>query len=178
MTPVREREPIIPVGAWITAAFVALAIFVGLSFLFKRVNGPPFPILLLFTIVVPVLMAGHVILMGYVYGDARRRGMRYVLWTLLAIFIPNYIGVLLYFLMRDPLNDPLRERRQAYCSRCGGTMLANHAFCPHCGASVAAPCGACQRPTQPGWTHCPWCGTSVSAPLGKSPAPPARSTGP
>ncbi len=169
MTSVRSREPVIPMGAWITAPFAALAVFIGMTLLFRMAEGPPILVQLLVSTIVPLAMAGWVILIGYIYGDARRRGMRYVVWTLLAIFIPNGIGILLYLLMRDP--------RPAYCSRCGGTMLANHAFCPHCGTSVAAVCGSCQRATQPGWTHCAWCGASLSAAPGKSPAPPERSNG-
>jgi hypothetical protein len=47
--------------------------------------------------------AGDVLLNGYVYADAKRRGMRYVMWTWPAILIPNAIGVILYFVLRDPL---------------------------------------------------------------------------
>jgi hypothetical protein len=156
-------------GAWYTASFVALALLVGLAFLFNSALNIPLPLAVVLAVFLPLAMAGYVILIGYIYGDARRRGMRYVVWTLLAIFIPNCIGILLYFLMRDP--------HPAYCSRCGGTMLANHAFCPHCGYSVAALCGGCQRVTQPGWTHCAWCGASLSAAPDKSSAPPAGSIG-
>ena len=41
-----------------------------------------------------VFLAFYVLLIGYVNGDARRRGMRYVMWTLLAMFIPNAIGII------------------------------------------------------------------------------------
>ncbi len=54
-----------------------------------------------------------VLLIGYVYADAKRRGMRYVMWTLLAIFIPNAIGIILYFVMRDPLLAALHALRRA-----------------------------------------------------------------
>jgi hypothetical protein len=70
-----------------------------------RIHQAALPILL------PMILAGYTLLIGYIYGDARRRGMRYVMWTLLAIFLFNGIGVILYFILREPL--------QVYCSRCG-----------------------------------------------------------
>ena len=65
---------------------------------------------------------GYVLLVGYIYGDARRRGMRYVSWTVLAVLAPSAIGILLYFILREP--------RQAHCTKCGRSMSPNFAFCP------------------------------------------------
>ena len=107
----------------------------------------------LLTVVAPLLMAGYTLLIGYVYGDARRRGMRYVMWTLLAIFLTNGIGIILYFILREPL--------LVYCSRCGTGVQPSHAFCPRCGAGVQPACQACHRTIQPGWTHCAWCGNQL-----------------
>ena len=104
-------------------------------------------------IVVPLALAGYTLLIGYVYGDARRRGMRYVMWTLLAIFLFNGIGIILYFILREPL--------LVYCSRCGAGVQPSHAFCPRCGAGVQPACPACHRTVQPGWTHCAWCGNQL-----------------
>src|SRR5712692_3857895 len=67
-------------------------------------------------------------LIGYVNGDARRRRMRYVMWTFLAIFIPNFIGIILYFLLRDPLPRP--------CPVCGKTVDGSFSFCPYCSAGL------------------------------------------
>ena len=57
--------------------------------------------------------AAYVLLVGYVYGDSRRRGMNHVLWTLLAIFIPNAIGIILYFILREPVPLPCPACRDA-----------------------------------------------------------------
>ena len=56
-----------------------------------------------FAVGIPIFFLIYVLLIGYVYADARRRGMRYVLWTLLAIFIPEAIGIILYFILRDQI---------------------------------------------------------------------------
>ncbi len=92
-------------------------------------------------VLVPLALAGYTVLIGYVYGDARRRGMRYVMWTLLAIFLVNGIGIILYFILREPL--------LAYCSRCGAGVQHAFAFCPHCGAGVLPACPSCRRVIQP-----------------------------
>ena len=87
--------------------------------------------------------AAFVLLVGYVYADAKRRGMNHVLWTLLAIFIPNAIGIILYFILRDPVSLP--------CPACGTPARKGHAFCSSCGAAVRAGCpGAGSRSRRDG----------------------------
>ncbi len=114
------------------------------------------PVRILAPIAFPLLLGGYTLLIGYVYGDARRRGMRYVMWTLLAVFLTNGIGIILYFILRDPL--------PVYCSRCGGGVKQGFAYCPRCGANVLPACPACSRVVQPGWSHCAWCGANFGAP--------------
>jgi RNA polymerase subunit RPABC4/transcription elongation factor Spt4 len=102
-----------------------------------------------------------VLLIGYVNADAKRRGMRYVMWTLLAIFIPNAIGIILYFILRDP--------RMRSCPSCSQLVRPGFAFCPHCGQNLAPACPNCKRPVEAGWRNCPACGTVLG---GSAPATP------
>ncbi len=97
----------------------------------------------LFTVFVPLPLSILILVIGYVYGDAKRRGMRYVLWTLLAIFIPNAIGIILYFILRDPLLVP--------CRACGTLARGTFAFCPKCGGALAPACPSCRRSVEPAW---------------------------
>ncbi len=97
-----------------------------------------------FLLVVPLIA-----LVGYVYGDAKRRQMRYVLWTLLAIFIPNGIGIILYFILRDRLPTP--------CPGCGHVEKAAFPFCPHCGALLQPTCPKCAKPVERTWAKCAYC---------------------
>jgi RNA polymerase subunit RPABC4/transcription elongation factor Spt4 len=101
------------------------------------------------------ILAAYVMLIGFVYVDAKRRAMRQVMWTLLAIFIPNAIGVILYFLMRDPLPTP--------CPKCGMMVRNAFAFCPSCGSELLRACKACHRKLEPGWVNCAYCGTPTGA---------------
>jgi hypothetical protein len=63
--------------------------------------------------------------LGYVYADARRRAMPPVLWTLLALLVPNLLGFLFYFALRRPLISP--------CPKCGHAVAAEQRFCAWCG---------------------------------------------
>src|SRR6185503_8685900 len=102
---------------------------------------------------IALLLAGYALLVGYVHGDARRRGMRYVMWTLLAILVPNALGIILYFILRDPIPN--------FCTRCGAAVARNFAFCPQCGTGMAMSCAQCHRVSQEGWTHCAHCGARL-----------------
>jgi hypothetical protein len=113
----------------------------------------------------------YVLVVGYVYGDARRRGMHHVLWTLLAIFIPNAIGVILYFILRDPVLVP--------CPSCGTPAKKGHAFCAGGGAAVRSECPQCRQPVEAGWRNCARCGVGPSGrPEGGSRTAPEGSAGP
>src|SRR5215213_7903850 len=101
--------------AWVIAALGSIATAVCILLFVYAVGEdasrwPPIA-KVLFATGLPLIVFFYLLLAGYVYNDARRRGMRHVMWTLLAIFVPNAIGFILYFIMRDPLQNP--------CSSCG-----------------------------------------------------------
>lgn len=116
---------------------------------------------LLFCFGVPLILLAYVLFAGYVYGDAKRRGMRYVMWTLLAMFIPDGIGVILYFILRAPMPRP--------CPGCVKDVPAGFVFCPHCGTALQATCPNCGKGVERSWANCPHCGT-------KLPSPPLQAT--
>jgi hypothetical protein len=92
-------------------------------------------------------------LVSYVYGDAKRRGMRHGLWALVAACVPHALGFIAYFLLREPLLQP--------CRACGATVRRDFAFCPRCGSPLRQVCPACRRPVEPAWSHCAHCGTKI-----------------
>jgi hypothetical protein len=71
------------------------------------------------------LAGAWVLLAGYVYADAARRGMPPIPWTALAVLIPNCVGFVLYFLLRKPILHP--------CPSCGRGVAPDATFCPRCG---------------------------------------------
>ena len=74
-----------------------------------------------------VFFAVWLLCLGYVYADAKRRGMRPVLWTLIAALFPHLFGFLLYFALRHPMTPR--------CTRCGQPVMLDQRFCSWCGAA-------------------------------------------
>ena len=83
-------------------------------------------------------LAAWTLCLGYVYADARRRGMRPVLWTLIAALFPHLFGFLLYFALRQPLTPR--------CPQCGQPVTLEQRFCSWCGAAGPAVGGAVAGP--------------------------------
>ena len=158
MSRFREELRVIPGVAWVIA---------GLSFVFVEVlmwqlafpsdsnlrNGP-FPVRVGISILAASVLPAYVLLVGYVSRDAARRGMRQALWTLIAIFVPNCFGIILYFVMREPL--------LARCPKCATPTKSTFAFCHQCGAELSVACPQCRRPVEPGWKACAYCGTNLT----------------
>lgn len=149
---------VIPTAAWIVGGFIYACFTVPLFF-FVVPTDPDMgkwprweQALVIYGTFLFVLAL--VVLIGYIYEDAKRRQMRYVMWTLLAIFIPSEIGIILYFILRDPLPEP--------CRGCGNIVKAGFPFCPHCGTSLQPMCLNCCKPANPAWANCPHCGQRLT----------------
>jgi Phospholipase_D-nuclease N-terminal len=94
-----------------------------------------------FSLLAGCVLAIWLLCLGYVYADARQRAMPPVLWTLVALLVPNLLGFLLYFAMRRPLTIT--------CTSCGGASSPDQRFCSWCGHSQSqSPSG--DPPLQPG----------------------------
>jgi RNA polymerase subunit RPABC4/transcription elongation factor Spt4 len=151
---------VIPRAAWVVGFLLYLLCAIVLTGVFFFAHDPdmaqmPFLAKTLLPIFGPLPLFIPVLLFGYVNGDAKRRGMRHVMWTLLAIFIPNAIGIILYFVLREPLPRP--------CPRCNTMVKPAFAFCPQCGSEIQKACPSCRRPVEVGWANCAYCGMKVSS---------------
>jgi hypothetical protein len=150
-----EEMSVIPTVAWVLAVVCWLGSMAFVTFGISRADDGPWAFWALLVTVPPLFFAIWILLIGYVNGDARRRGMRHVMWTLLAIFIPNAIGIILYFIMREP---PMKN-----CPKCGTAVRGGFGFCQACGAPIAQSCANCRGALEPGWSHCPNCGKGLKA---------------
>jgi Double zinc ribbon len=164
MSRFENEWAVVPDGARWSAVLVCLVVTALMAGVFLvpgftgRGVAPARLVPLLFASLLGVaFLGGYVLLVGYVWGDAKRRGMNHVLWTLLAIFIPNAIGIILYFILRDPVPVP--------CPSCGTLARKGHAYCASCGAVVRAACPQCRQPVEPGWHNCARCGAPIAAPI-------------
>ena len=157
MSRLREETNMISTGIWTLAGIVYLAMTACLFLIVSRSASnfeywPTF-VKVLFLFGIPVLLFFYVVFVGYVYRDAQRRGMRHVMWTLLVMFIPNMIGFILYFILRDPILQG--------CRQCGAGYPYGFRLLPKCGAPRAQTCPQCRRQVEPDWTHCAQCGAKL-----------------
>lgn len=134
-------------------AISALLALAGASLLFLVAGRPRLPVRLALTAAMALFIFVYGFLVSYVHGDAGRRGMRQGAWALVAAALPNALGFIAYFLLRDPLLQP--------CRACGEAARRDLAFCPRCGAPLPGACPSCRRPLEPSWSHCAHCGTSI-----------------
>lgn len=157
MSRFSEEMRIIPGAARVVALLVYIGCVAVISLLILPAKPEPmsWPLMakIAFALIPPLPLAILVLIIGYIYADAKRRGMRPVLWTLLAIFVPNAIGIILYFVLRDPL--------LVTCPNCATPVREGFAFCPKCGTSTGPSCPSCRKGVERGWTHCPYCGATL-----------------
>jgi hypothetical protein len=91
---------------------------------------------------VGIVIASWLLCLGFVFADARQRGMRAIGWTLVAMLMPNLLGFLLYFVIRRPLAEP--------CVSCSRAIPVDQPFCSWCGSSRAPlPSGRVLSGTEP-----------------------------
>jgi hypothetical protein len=99
-------------------------------------------------------------LVGYVYRDAKRRGMSAGAWTFLVIaLMPAYLllGFIVYFVMREPLPFD--------CPQCGTKVGARFNYCPNCKYDLHPSCPQCKREVLDGDKFCSFCGQALSGPV-------------
>lgn len=107
-------------------------------------------------IVVLGVMLGVCLTIGYVvYKDAKALGLNAVLWTVLAVFLPNFIGVIVYLVVRST------TAKKATCSVCHAKVKEDYNVCPECGSNFAVFCKSCNKPIEPGMKICPYCGEAA-----------------
>jgi multisubunit Na+/H+ antiporter MnhB subunit/RNA polymerase subunit RPABC4/transcription elongation factor Spt4 len=95
-------------------------------------------------------------MLGYVYRDAKRRGMNPALWTLLVLILSGgyfFIGLIIYLLVREPLPYT--------CPQCAATVNARFNFCPNCKYNLHPACPQCQREVSDEDKFCPYCATEL-----------------
>jgi RNA polymerase subunit RPABC4/transcription elongation factor Spt4 len=150
-----ERLKIIPGAAWtigiLLSVIIALPILGLMRYEIEMQQWPTIGKAGLLA-VIPVVFISYAGLVGFIYADAKRRHMRHVMWAWLAI-IPYFIGVILYFILRDPL--------PSICPHCQTTVPRTFAYCPGCGSRIHPVCSQCGKPIQIEWKNCPHCGSRI-----------------
>ncbi len=181
-TRFREELRIIPKWlVWTCIALYVLALIIGLSVNLHNFgthdgvfpddslrNQPFLSCLGLGGVITAVAFVFSVLFwtLGYVYRDAKRRGMNPALWTILVLILSGgyfFIGLIIYLLVREPL--PFT------CPQCAATVSARYNFCPNCKYNLHPACAHCQREVADTDKFCPYCATELTP--SKSPSVPA-----
>ena len=154
---IKREMGVIPGWAYVLAALIFVTIpFVFLTFVSgfgPGVGGRFFRIL--FPIVPATILAFLVLMIGYVNRDAGRRGMNRLAWTLIVIFVPNAIGFIIYFLMRNPL--------RTNCPKCGTVSNMGINYCPSCRYNFHPTCPQCKTAVRTSDTFCANCGVQLNS---------------
>jgi len=145
---------IIPTWAWVLAgiAFVAAQIFFNIA-MARHSGAPPAWARALLGAMAGIVGGCYVLFIGYINRDAKRRGMSPTLWTLVSILIPNGLGILVYFILRQPVRST--------CPQCGNAIQTGFNFCPRCSYKLSPSCPQCKRVIGANDVYCPYCGTSL-----------------
>jgi RNA polymerase subunit RPABC4/transcription elongation factor Spt4 len=145
---------IIPVWAWILA-IIGFAAMQVVAQVVRQPDAPTSIVRALMGLLVGAVVACYLLLIGYVNRDAPRRGMSPVLWTFVVILIPNALGMVLYFVLRQPIRSA--------CPQCGSFVQSGFNFCPHCSHKLGPSCPKCQHMVTATDVYCPYCGTPLTA---------------
>jgi len=111
-------------------------------------------VLLIFILCAVFCIAVPAMIGIYVYRDSKHREMNQVLWVLLSVFAPGYIGFIIYLLVRN-------QYANLNCPVCGKGVREGFSVCPYCGAPLKITCTKCGYPLEGGWERCPCCGETI-----------------
>jgi Double zinc ribbon len=168
-TSTRFIDEVRSISTWFFG-FASLAyVMAGAAIVFATLNdksGDPFyrlPILIPLGILGGTAIACYILLIGYINRDAGRRGMSRLGWTLLAILIPNALGIVLYFVLRKP--------RTLNCPQCSAAVEPGFGFCPRCRCRLNAVCPQCRRGVSAGDKFCPYCAADLGPSSNPTSAP-------
>lgn len=101
-------------------------------------------------IIMGLFLVIPIIIGVYVYRDATERGMNALLWTLVAVFVPSLIGLIIYLIFRENYSAQS-------CANCGEKVENSYVTCPSCGASLKEKCPSCGTAVEAHYNVCPRC---------------------
>jgi Predicted nucleic acid-binding protein, consists of a PIN domain and a Zn-ribbon module len=143
---------------WILASLFGLLLLGFLGFtLMGRSIDPDFPIFMTFyfTIIFVIIVSVLFALAVFTYRDASKRGMDPWMWMVIVVFLPNFIGLIIYLIVRKS------NTYEKICINCKKPVNPEFKLCPYCGAELNKHCPECGREISNEWTVCPYCSASL-----------------
>lgn len=81
-------------------------------------------------VLIPLAVLAMTILLGvWTYRDAENKGMNGVLWTLVVILVPSFVGLIVYLCVRY-------DAKKVTCSNCLKKVNGTSKFCSSCGQEL------------------------------------------
>ncbi|MTI47364.1 zinc ribbon domain-containing protein [Sporosalibacterium faouarense] len=109
----------------------------------------------IFTIGILLIVFGILTGVGvFVYRDAPKNGMDRKLWTIVALLVPNFMGLIVYLIVRS-------NKGKEKCVKCGKEVEKDFKVCPHCLHDRTLRCPNCHKEVGEDWKICPYCSTNL-----------------
>jgi len=81
-------------------------------------------------VLIPIAILAMLIFIGvWTYRDANAKGLNAVLWTLVVVIVPSFIGLIVYLCVRA-------DSKKTTCSKCLKVVNSNTKFCSNCGEEL------------------------------------------
>ena len=90
----------------------------------------------------------------FIYRDAEKRGLDAWMWATIGAFIPHFVGLIIYLVMRQP--------QKTSCVKCGKGIKDDFKLCPYCGQNHDLSCNNCKKKVSVDWIACPYCSHSLT----------------
>ncbi len=156
-----EMRIIAPWVFFLAVLLVPITVVLFGTLMGRDPHAPPLALRCLMGVVGGTVVGCYVLLIGYINRDSGLRRMSRLLWTLVAILVPNGLGIVLYFVLRKP--------RTVNCPQCNTGVEPGYSFCPHCRNRLQPVCPHCQRSVNAGDKFCPYCGRDLDPAAAVSP---------
>lgn len=138
-------------------SMVAISIF-GIASEYRYANGNMaeiLPLIIIFPLVFLLILVAIYLTGRFVFKDSKQRGMDPWLWTSVAMFVPNLIGLIIYLVVRNSYTKKV-------CLGCGKPVDEYFMNCPFCGYKLKDNCNSCGCAVEPEWNVCPKCASKLS----------------
>lgn len=91
-----------------------------------------------------------IVIIIYVYNDAKTHDMNRILWIALILLLPSYIILIAYLIVR-------KYNEYTSCPNCQFRVKKKTSICPNCNQILTYTCPRCNKKIKEEWDMCPYC---------------------
>jgi hypothetical protein len=153
---VNDDTLLFPVWSIVAAAvaFALVEYYVWMVLPAQQHHQTPLGFKIYFNLSWGMLAALYFLMVGYISRDAPQRAMSARFWIVICFIMPGGIGMVLYFLLRQP--------EVSRCPACSTEVQSDFHFCPQCNFQLTASCGHCFRTVRTTDQFCTQCGHELA----------------